>query len=83
MKFILFCVKLDLSDNLTETRIVKNSNSHKPRTRKERGDQFNLFVKLQQHDTSENVTSLSESSFELSLKLIKFVVNYCATSICE
>ena len=26
MKFILFCVTLDLSDNLTETRIVKNSN---------------------------------------------------------
>ena len=24
-KFILFCVTLDLSDNLTETRIVKNS----------------------------------------------------------
>ena len=27
MKFILFCVTLDLSDNLTETRIVKNSNN--------------------------------------------------------
>ena len=25
LKFILFCVTLDLSDNLTETRIVKNS----------------------------------------------------------
>ena len=25
MKFILFCVTLDLSDNLTEMRIVKNS----------------------------------------------------------
>ena len=24
MKFILFCVTLDLSDNLTEMRIVKN-----------------------------------------------------------
>ena len=27
MKFILFCVFSDLSDNLTETRIVKNSNA--------------------------------------------------------
>ena len=26
MKFILFCVTSDLSDNLTEMRIVKNSN---------------------------------------------------------
>ena len=26
MKFILFCVNLDLSDNLTETPNVKNSN---------------------------------------------------------
>ena len=26
MKFILFCVTLDLSDNLTETPNVKNSN---------------------------------------------------------
>ena len=25
MKFIMFCVTLDLSDNLTETRMVKNS----------------------------------------------------------
>ena len=25
-KFILFCVTLDLSDNLTEMRVVKNSN---------------------------------------------------------
>ena len=26
MKFILFCVTLDLSDTLTEMRIAKNSN---------------------------------------------------------